>query len=88
MTEHALAARIGLPLVHGFENGLGSWAAIWGRLPSGVNVEFISYTLRPGTVILRTDKNASYSATLDEALQLFGFSRAEVRMSPVASNPE
>jgi hypothetical protein len=83
-TEEELSKRIGLPLICGFEDGLGSWAAIGGRLPSGVDIEFVCYTHSPASVILRADKNVNYFATLDEALQLAGLSRGDVRVSPLA----
>src|SRR5512133_2901585 len=78
MTADELADRVGLPLVRGVEDGLGVWAGIGGRLPSGQDVEFIWYAHLPQQVVLRVDKRAPYSATLDEALQLVGLSRAEV----------
>lgn len=83
LTEVELAARIGLPLTRGVEGGLGPWAAIGGRLPSGVEVEFVCYSSKPTSVLLRTDKKATYSAVLDEALKLVGISRSEVLVSPV-----
>ena len=48
ITADELATRIGLPLVRGVEDGLGPWAGIGGRLPSG-DVEF---------VLLRTDTSS------------------------------
>ena len=83
MTEDTLATRVGLPLSRGIEVGLGSWAGVGGRLPCGTDVEFICYAHDPESVILRTDKNAPHSATLDEALQVIGLSRADVRVSPI-----
>jgi hypothetical protein len=75
-----LAERIGLPLAHGFEAGLGDWAAVGGRLPSGADVEFICYAHIPQSVFLRADKNGHHSDTLDEALQVVGLLRAEVQV--------
>ena len=85
MTEGELATRIGLPLTRGVEDGWGAWSAVGGRLPSGLDVEFVCYASKPGSVVLRTDKNASYSAALDEALQLVGLSRPQVLVSPLAN---
>lgn len=84
LSENDLSTRIGLPLVRGFEDGLGHWAAIGGRLPSGADVEFICYKASQRSVIVRADKGGNHSATLDEALQVVGLSRAEVRVSPLA----
>lgn len=83
MTVEQLAIRVGLPLVRGVEAGLGAWAGIGGRLPSGRDVEFICYEHLPEQVLLRVDKGSSYPAALDEALQLVELSRAEVRLSPL-----
>jgi hypothetical protein len=80
-----LATRAGLPLMRGIEDGLGPWAGIGGRLPSGRDVEFIWYAALPRQVILRVDKGAPYSATLDEALQFVGLSRVDVRVNPLAN---
>ena len=80
-----LAARTGLPLVRGVEDGLGAWAGIGGRLPSGRDVEFIWYAALPRQVTLRVDKGVPYPATLDEALQVVGLARAEVRVNPLAN---
>ena len=86
LTEGELARRIGVSLVHGIEDGLGPWAAIGGYLRSGVQFEFICYAQIPASVILRMDKN-TYSATaVDEALRLVGFSRKEVRVSPLIAD--
>jgi hypothetical protein len=85
ITEGELAMRIGLPLSRGVEDGWGPWSAIGGRLPSGYNVEFVCYSSKPGSVVLRTDKNASFSLALDEALQLVGLSRSQVLVSPLAN---
>jgi hypothetical protein len=85
ITADELSSRIGLPLVHDIEDGLGAWAGIGGRLPSGRDVEFVCYATLPQQVILRVDKRAPYSNTLDEALQLVGLSRAEVRVNPLAN---
>lgn len=84
ITADELATRIGLPVVRGVEDGLGQWSGIGGRLPSGRDVEFVCYAQIPHQVILRVDKRAPYSAALDEALQLVGLSRAEVRVNPLA----
>ena len=84
ITADELSSRIGLPLVHDIEDGLGAWTGIGGRLPSGRDVEFICYSAVPQQVFLRVDKRAPYSATLDEALRLVGLSRAEVRVSRLA----
>jgi hypothetical protein len=84
LAEGDFAARIGLPLVRGVEDGLGPWAAIGGRLPCGADVEFICYANRPRLVIVRGDKNGPHSDTVDEALHLVGLSRAEVSVSPLA----
>jgi hypothetical protein len=86
MTENELAARIGLPLLEGVEDGLGGFAAIGGRLASGADVEFISYSSVPREVLMRVDKSASYSAVLDEALRAVGLSRADVRVSPLVKD--
>jgi hypothetical protein len=88
LTEDELAARIGLPLVRGVEDGLGPWSGIGGRLPSGNAVEFIYYAMKPkpAGVILRLDKSACSSATFDEALQLVGLSREDlIYVSPVVA---
>ena len=85
ITADELATRIGLPLVRGVEDGLGPWAGIGGRLPSGRDVEFVCYAQIPHQVTLRVDKRVPYSAALDEALQLVGLSRAEVSVNPVAN---
>ena len=85
MTEGELAKRIGLPLTRGVEDGWGPWASVGGRLPSGFDVEFVCYSCKPESVVLRTDKNASYSVALDEALQLVGLSRSQVFISPLAN---
>jgi hypothetical protein len=85
ITADELATRIGLPLVRGIEDGLGAWAGIGGRLSSGHDVEFVCYTHIPCHVILRVNKNAIYSAALDEALHLVGLSRADVRVNPIAN---
>jgi hypothetical protein len=83
MTKDDLAARIGLPLLEGVEDGLGGFAAIGGRLTSGADVEFVCYSLMPQEVLMRVDKSNQYSAAvLDEALQAVGLSRADVRVSP------
>jgi hypothetical protein len=84
LDEEQLAARIGLPLVRGFEDGLGQWAGIGGRLPSGADVEFICYKGSPYPVIVRGDKNGNHASTVDEVLQLVGLSRSEVSVSPIA----
>ena len=82
MTDADLEARTGLPLLRGNEDGQGGWvwAAIGGRLPCGSLVEFVWYAVMPKQVIVRVDKNADYSAALDEALQLIGMARDEVRV--------
>ena len=85
LTEDELSARVGLPLVRGVEDGLGPWAAIGGRMPSGNAVEFIYYTLKPkpSGVLLRLDKGACRPGVLDEALQIVGLSRADlISVSP------
>jgi hypothetical protein len=85
LAEDELSTRIGLPLARGVEDGLGAWASVGGRLPSGSDVEFVCYAAMRGKVILRADKGSRYSATLDEALQLVGLSRGEVHVSPLAA---
>jgi hypothetical protein len=85
LDEEQLTARLGLQLLHGFEHGLGRWAGIGGRLPSGADVEFVCYAAMPKSVLMRADKNGNHSATVDEALQLLGLSRAEVSVSPQAN---
>jgi len=90
MTEGELASRIGLPLVRGYEDGLGPYAAIGGLLPSGTAVEFIFYELKPPppAVLLRVDKGACYSAALDEALSVVRLSRDEaIEIVPLAALP-
>ena len=82
--EEELACRVGLPLMHGIEAGLGKWAAIGGRLPSGADVELICYALQPNTVILRSDKNAAHAAIVDETLKLLKLSRKDARISYLA----
>jgi hypothetical protein len=84
ITADDLSSRIGLPLVQDIEDGLGAWSGTGGRLPSGREVEFVCYATRPRQVIVRVDKGAPYSAVLDEALQLVGLSRTEVRVNPLA----
>lgn len=85
ITADELASRIGLPLVHDIEDGLGPWAGIGGRLPSGQEVEFVCYAHLPRQVFVRVDKSAPYSSALDEALLAVGLSRDEVRVAPVAN---
>jgi hypothetical protein len=85
MTADELAMRVGLPLVRGIEDGLGTWAGIGGRLPSGRDIEFIWYAHLPSQVTLRVAKGVTYPATLDEALQVVGLTRADVRVSPLAN---
>jgi len=88
LTDEELAARIGLPLVQGFDDGLGPWSGIGGRMPSGNAVEFIYYTKKPkpSGVILRLDKSACCPKTFDEALQLVGLSRADlIYVSPLVA---
>src|SRR5579859_2074057 len=75
LTEQELADRIGIPLSRVFEDGLGDWAGIGGRLPSGGDVEFICYKHGRG-VILRADGGLHhYAAILDEALKTVGLTR-------------
>lgn len=85
LDKEQLAARLNLPLLRGVEDGLGSGEGIGGRLPSGADVEFIWYAAMPRSVLVRADKKGNHSATLDEALQLLGLSRAEVSVSPLAA---
>jgi hypothetical protein len=85
ITADELSSRIGMPLVHDVEDGLGAWAGIGGRLPSGQEVEFVCYAHLPQQVFLRVDKRAPYSSALDEALRAVGLSRAEVRVDPRAN---
>jgi hypothetical protein len=54
-------------------------------LPSGRDVEFIWYAALPRQVILRVDKGVPFPATLDEALQVVGLARGEVRVNPLAN---
>lgn len=84
ITADELSSRIGLPLVHDIEDGLGAWSGVGGRLPSGREVEFVCHAHLPRQVFVRVDKRAPYSSALDEALQAVGLSRAEVRVVPLA----
>jgi hypothetical protein len=88
ITADELTSRIGLPLSHGFEDGLGNWAGIGGRLPSGTDVEFICYARIPGSVNLRADKSACYSTTLNEALELIGLTRSDIRVRPLVDSQQ
>lgn len=81
-----IAERIGLPLAHGFEDGLGHWSAIGGRLPSSTDIEIICYLRIPKSVVIRVDKHANYAAALDEALTQFKLSRMDLKhVSPLAA---
>jgi hypothetical protein len=74
-----IAQRIGLPLAHGVEDGLGRWSGIGGRLPSGTDIEIVCYSRIPQSVVMRVDKHADYAAALEEALQRFKLSRADLK---------
>jgi hypothetical protein len=84
LTEDELAERVGIPLVHGVEDGLGRWGGIGGRLPSGMDVEFVCYAHIPHQVIMRVDKGARYAVAFAEALELVGLSRSDLKhVSPL-----
>ena len=84
LTEDELAARIGIPLVRGVEDGLGPWSGIGGRLPSGMDVEFVCYAHMPTSVIMRVDKSAGFAVAFAEALELVGLSRSDLKhVSPL-----
>ncbi len=74
-----IADRIVMPLVHGFEDGLGRWSAMGGRLPSGADIEIVSYLRIPTSVVLRVDKNVNSGATLHEVLTQFNLSRTDLK---------
>ncbi len=84
ITADELSSRIGLPLVHAIEDGLGAWSGIGGRLASGREVEFICYAALPQQLILRVNKGVAYSEVLDEVLQLVRLSRSDVRVNQIA----
>src|SRR5690348_263457 len=79
LTMDDLAERLGMPLLRGIEDGLGHWAALGGRLPSGIDVEFICYAHIPHSVILRVDKHAPFAAALDVALALLQLSCKDLK---------
>jgi hypothetical protein len=84
LTEDQLAERVGLPLIHGVEDGLGRWSGIGGRLPSGADVEFVCYAHLPTSVIMRVDKEAHHATAFAEALELVGLSRSDLKhVSPL-----
>ena len=79
LSIEAIAERVGLPLTHGVEDGLGPWRAIGGRLPSGTDVEIVCYTRNPQSVFMRVDKRADYAAALDEILTRFKLSHTDLK---------
>lgn len=87
LTEDQLADRVGLPLVHGVEAGLGRWGGIGGRLPSGTDVEFVCYAHIPTSVVVRVDKKAHHATAFAEALELVGLSRSDLKhVSPLVDS--
>ena len=74
-----LEQRLDVPFVGGVEDGLGSWTAVAGRLPScGELVELIVYARLPHA-ILRTTEGANYTQVLDEVLAVLGLTRGDAK---------
>ena len=68
-----------MPLLRGFEPGMGAWAAIGFRLSSGAVAELIRHTeAESGIFTLRVDRGADPVATLSEVLVLLGLVKADV----------
>jgi hypothetical protein len=81
-----LAGRIGLPLVHDFEAGLGRWSGVGGRLPSGADVEFVYYLHLRDSVFMRVDKHTNYAVALEEAMAVLGLLREDFKsVSPLVA---
>ncbi len=70
ISEPALESGLAVTLHRGIEDGLGDWAAIGLRLPSGAIVELINYRQRPGdsAFIVRTLATDPVEAVLNELL--------------------
>lgn len=70
VSEAELERRLSTRLVHGVEEGLGAWAAIGLRLPSGAIVELVDYQERPGerAFVVRMVATASSEVVLNELL--------------------
>jgi len=77
---------LGITLVAGVEEGLGSWLATAIHLSCGAVVEIIDYAERPEPkgFILRVDIADSFGPVLDEVIGLFGLNRASLPwISPI-----
>ncbi|MBX9402281.1 hypothetical protein K4L06_13280 [Lysobacter sp. BMK333-48F3] len=73
--ERALKAA----LLHGFEAGMGRWAAIGVRLQSGVLVELIRYAdVETDRFALRVDRSAEPAPALAEVLAQLGLVEGSV----------
>lgn len=70
VSEMELERILSKSLVRGVEEGLGAWAAIGLRLPSGEIVELVNYRERPGegAFIVRTVATSSAETVLKELL--------------------
>ncbi|KQU71481.1 hypothetical protein ASE08_29070 [Rhizobacter sp. Root16D2] len=80
ISEVDLQERISTKLARGTEDGLGSWAAVGLRLPSGGIVELVNYHERPGqnAFIVRTVATAAPELVLDELLSCLGLTQPSV----------
>jgi len=80
ISEVELEERISTSLVRGTEEGLGAWAAIGLRLPSGAVVELVNYPERPGesAFIVRTVATALQDSVLNELLSCLGLDQPSV----------
>ncbi|MGN6151530.1 MAG: hypothetical protein ACTHOH_05900 [Lysobacteraceae bacterium] len=80
LTDEAIERRLGRPLLHGVQDGLGPWRADGFRLSTGEVMELIFYTFCEGQCYgLRVDRGTPIDAAIAHFLEAFGLDETCVR---------
>jgi transposase len=80
LTDEAIETRLGRPLLHGVQDGLGPWRADGFRLSTGEVMELIFYAFyEEQRYILRVDRGTPIDAAIAHFLEAFDLDETHVR---------
>lgn len=80
ISEELLEQRVATRLLRGTEAGMGDWAAVGLRLPSGAIVELVNYPARPGeqAFIVRMVPTPMPEAVIGELLSCLDLAQTSI----------
>lgn len=80
LTDETIETRLGRPLLHGVQDGLGPWRADGFRLSTGEVMELIFYAFyEEQRYILRVDRGTPIDAAIAHVLEAFELDETHVR---------